>query len=536
MIKNGKYFVFPEGNDDFKTLFRRTAAAGVGRPVDQDGFPEGSWTPDLLAEAISQIEANSSGMELRTVQLWFADNDKGISAENIRWLARVFGCDDPEATSAWQAGLTASQVRLASLRREKRQLDREQPQPPRPDDEILPVPESRPASQPQVEPQYIRHEPPARFNLAWFSEEIFSRGSHTNLPIMVFAGAVALHLVSYFLGIHSITYAQADGLDKQVGFLWAPNWTILFIVFMPLFLSFVIDLLLFWKTEGRSQLLSVGTPVKPPQTWRQKVSASSFTYWCAFLICICFAGIFQWISVRLLPVLRSESDYAIDWGNLVIVRPEEIGIFQQVAFTGVAYAYMAVCFYIFYAGLILISSLSEDFRDVERATRHHRSTRADIEAQTIGLRVISGIFRCTISGLFIAICMKLEALYVVTSAPDIWSWLFMDMTSIFSNFGSRVDWGNYSMPTHYTSILVTLLVAFTFFYATIRIRLGQPSYVPMAAMTTTVIFLITGYFLIGAFTGFSIILALAILLSTFCLFRPVIATKQAAWEDTGNVS
>ena len=185
---------------------------------------------------------------------------------------------------------------------------------------------------------------------------------------------------------------------------------------------------------------------------------------------------------------------------------------------------------------IVISSLSEDFRDVERATRHHRSTRADIEAQTIGLRVISGIFRCTISGLFIAICMKLEALYVVTSAPDIWSWLFMDMTSMFSNFGSRVDWGNYSMPTHYTSILVTLLVAFTFFYATIRIRLGQPSYVPMAAMTTTVIFLITGYFLIGAFTGFSIILALAILLSTFCLFRPVIATKQAAWEDTGNVS
>ena len=77
-------------------LFARVAATGVGRPVDRDGCPQGPWTPDLLAEAISEIEANRAGIELRTVQLWFENNEKGISANNIRWLARVLGCNDPQ--------------------------------------------------------------------------------------------------------------------------------------------------------------------------------------------------------------------------------------------------------------------------------------------------------------------------------------------------------------------------------------------------------------------------------------------------------
>ncbi|MEF3088078.1 hypothetical protein VLL29_20810, partial [Bacillus altitudinis] len=35
------------------------------------------------------------------------------------WLARIFGCDDPEATSAWQAELSAAQARLTTRRRLK---------------------------------------------------------------------------------------------------------------------------------------------------------------------------------------------------------------------------------------------------------------------------------------------------------------------------------------------------------------------------------------------------------------------------------
>src|SRR5690606_19290752 len=77
----------------------------------------GPWTPELLAEAISQIDSNRIGVDLRTVQLWFQENDKGISIANIRWLARVFGCDDPVATGEWQVELSAAQSRLTAKRR-----------------------------------------------------------------------------------------------------------------------------------------------------------------------------------------------------------------------------------------------------------------------------------------------------------------------------------------------------------------------------------------------------------------------------------
>ena len=537
LIKNGKYFVPPEGgDDDFKELFRRVAAAGVGRPVDKGGFPQGSWTPDLLADAISQIDTNRSGIELRTVQLWFQDNEKGISADNIRWLARIFGCDDPEATSAWQAELTASQVRLTTMRREKRQRGGLNVQP-QPDGDHPAIAEDPPLPPSETDEHREVEEPTKGFSLAQMSEGLFSRGSHLNLPASVFAGAVALQFISYFLGIHSVTYAREDGIIKQVGFLWAPNWTFLFIVFMPLYLSFVVDLLVFWKNDGRANLLAVESRVKrPPKNWVQKVEASSYTYWAVFLICIGFAGIFQWISVRLLPVLRGQGDYAIDWGSLAIMRPDEIAVPQQIAFTGFAYLYMCLCFYVFFAGLILLSTLADDFGEIEEATRRQRGVDASREAQETGLRIMRGIFRCTISGLLIAICMKLQSLYVVTSATDIWSWLFTDMRSVLSDFSGPIDWGDYSMPTHYTSLLVTLLVCVVFLYGTVRVSLDRPFYVPLAAMTTTVVLLVTAYLLIGVFTGFSFLLGFAVLLGIFCLFNPGFGPKRTTMKDARDVS
>src|SRR5690606_29197466 len=105
---------------DFKELFRQFVAAGAGRELDEDGLPAGSWTPELLAQAISKIDSNHIGVDLRTVQLWFQENDKGISAANIRWLARIAGCGDPVVTSEWQLELRSAQQRLIAKRRESK--------------------------------------------------------------------------------------------------------------------------------------------------------------------------------------------------------------------------------------------------------------------------------------------------------------------------------------------------------------------------------------------------------------------------------
>lgn len=178
-----------------------------------------------MADAISSIEANRNGIDLRTVQVWFQDNDNGISSENIRWLARVFGCDDPEAASDLQTELSAARSKLDAKRREKRgakatpaasasNLEEGSHA-----DENAPDDRPAEATKPELAPS-----PTSPFGLISASEALFSR-SPLNLPASVFAGAVALQFTSYFLGIHEVTFEAPDGLAKQVGFpkLQAPE-------------------------------------------------------------------------------------------------------------------------------------------------------------------------------------------------------------------------------------------------------------------------------------------------------------------------
>jgi len=291
--KNGKIFVAPPNDgSDFKELFKQLAAAGAGRPLGSDGFPQGPWTPELLAEAISQIDSNRVGVDLRTVQLWFQVNEKGISPSNIRWLARVFGCDDPEATSEWQMELIAAQSRLTAKRRDSKKAGSstalrvpDMPPPVTVDDQTQPA-----GDLPQGIDATRRRQ---GFSLARKSEALFSHGSSLNLPASIFAGASALGFLSYIVGIHSATYSRADGVVKQVGFLWAPNWTFLFMVLLPLFFAFVIELLVFWKHDARFRLVAQGDRLESDDAWTRNVQAYSYTYWAVFLICVLFAVFFS---------------------------------------------------------------------------------------------------------------------------------------------------------------------------------------------------------------------------------------------------
>ena len=535
LIKNGKYFLHPEKNcGDFKELFQRLASIGAGRPADRDGFAEGPWTPDLLAAAVTEIDPSGAGIELRTVQLWFQDNEKGISSDNIRWLARIFGCNDPEATSEWQAELIAARSRLVAKRRAKRHADGNA------------APEA--ADLAQLDPgngtpdalQSLARGDNAkgrkrRFSLARASESVFG-GSPLNLPSSVFAGAVALGFASYFLGIHEVSFDAPDGHSKQVGFLWAPNWTILFMAFMPLFFGFVAELLFFWKDEGRVSLLAHDNRTDSAQAWARNLQASSYTFWAVLLICVLFAGFFQWVGVRLLPLIKGGGDYATDWGSLAVMRPEVISVPETIAFTGFAYLYMCICFYLFFAAFIFLYSVTQDFGKILTGSGHEQSADRQQEFDAIGTRMICGVFRCTILAVFIAICMKLQSAYLLSSGANIASWLIGDMGSIFGA-GEEIRFADYSAPNHFSSFLIVLVAVFVFLDGAFRLGKGNRFHVSLRTMIATVGLLVASYLLIGTFAGFSILLSVAVLLAAYGLIDPGLAIwKARELEDEQVVS
>lgn len=499
--------------------------------MGNDGFPAGPWTPELLAEAISQIDSNRIGVDLRTVQLWFQENDKGISAANIRWLARVFGCDDPVATSEWQIELSAAQSRLTAKRREWKNAG---------GSIALPVPERRrtetlaDGSEHSLEPgrDTDARGVGQRFDLAKRSEALFSRGSPLNLPASVFAGFTALGFLSYVSGIHSVTHARADGVVKQVGFLWTANWTFVFMVFLPLFVAVVAELVAFWKEDGRVKVLAQGDRMESHDAWMRNVESSSYSYWAVFLICVLFAGLVQWIGVCLIPLLNGDGNYAIDWGKIAIVRPEVISVPVTVAFTGLAYLYMCLCFYLFFAGLILLYTVAYDLWKIGRKSKDWSEARGQHDAfHEVSHKVVHAIFRCTILGILIAIAMKVQSAYLVSRGENIVAWLVGDMTAVFHGRDVVGAGINYRSPTHYSSFLVALSTCLVFVDASIRLGVGSRCHVRFWAMSAVVAILFAGYVLTDAFTGFSILLGVGVLLAIYGLFNPRFGRARASGSD-----
>ena len=542
--QHGKYFIPPpKDGSNFKELFKRLATAGAGRPVDQDGFSSGPWTPDLLTEAISQIDANQSGIDLRTVQLWFQDNEKGIGADNIHWLARIFGCGDPAATSEWQVELSAAQSRLTAKRRENRKragfdapeaLGSEQPAPS--DNDV--------AIQSETSPHGDAKGDRKRFSLAETTEAMFHSRSSFNLPVVVFAAAAALGLISFTLNIHSVVFTPSSGPPKQVGFLWAPNWTITFLAVLPFYLALLIDLLKSWKQEWRSKLIRNRDPTEPAENWESKIAAASYSYWTVLILTLVIASGYNWTATHLIPLLQGDpGNWPVDWGRIAIVRPDVISIPSAILFTGIVFLYNAACSYLFFTGIVFLLTMTHDYLDITQAHRSGWREENHQEIEAISIILMNGVFRCTALGLVITILMKLQSSFLLSDSTNILNWLMLDMRSAFNTHsaaGSRYDDGQ-SAPGLYYSFFCMLAIFAVYLNASVRIRstLGQlkqakpraPILIPSAIMDGSMVLLVATYLAIGELPGFTILLIISSITTTYLIFKPAPVREHSTKKE-----
>ncbi|SIR47213.1 hypothetical protein SAMN05880582_1152 [Rhizobium sp. RU20A] len=484
-----------------------------------------------MADAISKIDANRVGVDLRTVQLWFQDNDKGISTTNIRWLARIFGCGDKEATNDWMKALSAAQARLTAKRRDNKKtggadtLRMQEMQAPAANHiPLTPVI--------SVELQPMSPERPS--GLAIKTEAIFSHGSHLNLPSSVFAGSSALGFLSYILGIHTITYMREDGIEKQVGFLWAPNWTFLFMVLLPLFFAIVIELLVFWKHDARPRFLAHADRPHSGNAWIQNLQANSHTYRAVFLICILFAGLAQWIGVQLIPLLEQAQDFAPSWGTIGIIRPDVLSTPAAIVFTALAYLYMSVTFYLLFAGLIILHTIIHDLWKLGSPAKLRAVQESWPGVSDAGLRIMRGVFRCTVLVILAAICMKAQSAYLASQGPDIITWMVRDVWAALTTYddGDRIF--SYRMPTHYSSLLVAISTCSVFLYGAIRLGGDRRLRAPLWKMSSAIVLLLVSYLTIDAFDGFSVLLMVAALIATYGLLDPEFGSAWRAGDMEGD--
>jgi hypothetical protein len=538
LIIKGKFFAPPpEKVLGVKELFLETVRMGVGRPIGNDGFADSQWTPELLTAAISEISVNQSGVDLRTVQRWFQDNDHGISASNIHWLARIFGCDDPEASGQWQIALSAAQARLMAERRNRRKIEQSVG--------------SKPEGISETS-NFGRNDPvkkrPFSLRLALKSEALFGSGSSMNLPAYVFAGSVVLGFLAFILGVHSVTYNPVVGLAKQVGFFWAPNWTILGMVLLPLYLFFVVELLVFWKSEVRPGFIEDGEMVGGADDWESRIQMLSYLYLIVLFISVFIVFLLQWSGVHLRSLLQGDvGKFVVDWSLMAVVRPDVISVPAAILVTMLAFLYTASNTFLYLTGLLLLYTIADDLFELSEA-KLLKGTCPKPVAFEASSKIMAGVYRCIVLGLLMIITMKMQAMYLLSDAESILAWLGHDVLTVWGAHSVHNHQLDYEAMAQFTTLLLLFLTIAVFLLCSFRVyrildlasethpkinnseggqKIGMSLQylVPWWKMMFVVGVLVMSYFLIGVVVGFSIFLGVGLLLVIYSLYDPMFGRK-----------
>lgn len=574
LIKNNRFFVQPQKTgDNFKQLFARLAAAGAGRPVDENGFPDGPWTPETLAVEISSIDANRNGIELRAVQVWFQDNDNGISNDNIRWVARIFGCDDPEMASLWQAELTASKERLAAQRRAKRRsddptqadsrtisegsqpstgsrsIDAEQGDAPKlvsteganteyassklhPDEETN-LAELRTwfGKPPKASPRRISGQPQPRFNFALWSERLFLGGSQFGAIVVLWSAIAVLLFLSYIYGVHNVTYSPTPELSKQVGLLWSPNWTLDRLLWLPLLILIVSDALTNWQETARSSLTTQHLHSDSKKKWPQMLASHWPAFLIVFAVCLLVVFFLQWYGAYLRPLSAGDpGQRVVDWLLVSIERPDlKFAKNEAVAVSGFANLTSGVGYWFCFSGLMLMYFIARDFCHVCSACSEGYDAAKRREAFVIGTDIVRRVFCCTLLALIPATTIKLVAIYLSSDAENIVGWLVGDALAAFDLQEMQWGWFDKSPSASITSFFLLFVPCFVFGTSAFFVfkalqKLGEPALLASTVQSWSIfvvvlVLFIANFCLVGQFSGFSVLFCFTMLVSIGSLLR-----------------
>jgi hypothetical protein len=377
--------------------------------------------------------------------------------------------------------------------------------------------------------------------LAERCEQILSGSASMNLLIAYWLVFCGLGLMNYVFNTLSVTYSPFEGLDKQVGFIWAPTLTVLPLVALPLFIYYVSELTTYWKRVGRPNCISQGVSTidsKSDAAWYAKVNNFSFSFWAIALFCFFFVFGFQWSGIYLPAYLSGDANgVQIDRYLVALVRPEVISIEEAMVLSFVGYMYTASYIAVFMFGLLFFVIVVLDFHDI--------STTLDVEGNKIesdqicreGQKVVWGGFRVVVFALWLATLVKLQITYLSSDSSNFLSWLSTDMAGALDATALRNGWLENSSISHFTTFMMMAVTVSVFIFGVLRIRRSferlsvygrdqhsTRDYLVLFEMLGVIALLSTSLVLVGRFTGFSIIVGISAIASLHVLSGPKLRT------------
>lgn len=272
--------------------------------------------------------------------------------------------------------------------------------------------------------------PAARPSIAAKAEALAMRYEATNIGVISLLTAVLLLFGAYMIGALDVEYRAAG---KQLGFLWAPNWSfnylILFTAFNCLFCFLVarFDEVLREFHDSGMIAASDGTSSSADDViadWRLRLRGMTPVVW-YLTLGVPVASFYAWFNDCCQPLVRNDLlGNAVDWATIAIVQPDAANRWGTLAFSFVAYAYMCLSSWVY---LFVLAYAATCAAYLNRLAHGSGRFRLMFRAPDLAYRlhdVLSLVFGLACIGFLAAYTGRLQSTYVMSPAPNIFRYMF----------------------------------------------------------------------------------------------------------------
>ncbi|MDV4178730.1 hypothetical protein R1521_09450 [Rhizobium brockwellii] len=253
-----------------------------------------------------------------------------------------------------------------------------------------------------------------------------------------------LCLFSFFIKIGIYVY-NPDVPNKEVGFLSAPNWTIVYMVLFPLYLAFFSTIISSIKAFFNN---SVAYPELRVITGPGGVAVGAETVASAWdiqlkrlsiLVLVLFLGVtissgLQWFYACFEPFWRARQgvpDFlggeVWDWSTVPYQRRTQATPEATVIFTGIAYFYMALALFVYLAILAYCAYFASFMSRLADDTDRLRLVIRGTEPTNFIAEFFTYVYTLAFLGLCAGYFMRLQASYLSSDQTTIFRYWFSDV-------------------------------------------------------------------------------------------------------------
>jgi uncharacterized caspase-like protein len=313
----------------------------------------------------------------------------------------------------------------------------------------------------------------AAFNLAAKLESVASAAGPLILGFLSLTIAFVLMLISQTLDL-ALTKDPTNG--KQIGFIAAPNWSLVYAVLFPLYLclfTVLIERCRITLTSLLQQGVIVGARANTITesmlfaAWNRTLQNVSVMLW-ILLVVIVLQTSDEWIRTCLMPYFGGKAA-AIDWSTVASINGDESQKIKSIIFSGIAYLYMAAALFVYLAILIYAAAFCYFLNTLADPAGEFRLVLRDV---TVGKRfsdIGMIIYWCSILGLGAGFMMRLQAIYLEKDYSVVTDLAFSDVLSWIGRLptvGRERIADAFTVPSSWTGLvemMFTVLILFAVF-------------------------------------------------------------------------